>query len=51
MKVVIVGAGIGGLVCAIACRRERIDVTVLERAPKILHVSFIMLPSERVLIS
>ncbi|KAK1856983.1 salicylate hydroxylase [Colletotrichum chrysophilum] len=38
MKVVIVGAGIGGLVCAIACRREGIDVTVLERAPKILHV-------------
>ncbi|KAF0330560.1 salicylate hydroxylase [Colletotrichum asianum] len=31
MKVVIVGAGIGGLVCAIACRREGIDVTVLER--------------------
>ncbi|KAH0430705.1 hypothetical protein CcaCcLH18_07620 [Colletotrichum camelliae] len=38
MKVVIIGAGLGGLVCAIACRREEIDITVLERAPTILDV-------------
>ncbi|KAF4340669.1 salicylate hydroxylase [Fusarium beomiforme] len=33
MKVVIVGAGIGGLALAVACRRENLDVVVLERAP------------------
>ncbi|KAF5541288.1 salicylate hydroxylase [Fusarium mexicanum] len=33
MKVVIIGAGIGGLALAIACRRENLDVVVLERAP------------------
>lgn len=32
MKVVIVGAGIGGLTCAIACRQQNLDVVVLERA-------------------
>jgi salicylate hydroxylase len=35
MKVVIVGAGLGGLACAIACRREGIDVEILERSPEI----------------
>lgn len=34
LKVVIVGAGIGGLACAIACRRQDLDVIVLERAPE-----------------
>jgi len=38
MKVVIVGAGLGGLACALACRREGIEVDVLERAPEILPV-------------
>ncbi|OHE95128.1 hypothetical protein CORC01_09515 [Colletotrichum orchidophilum] len=33
MKVVVIGAGIGGLVCAISCRREGLDVVVLEQAP------------------
>ncbi|KAH8807753.1 putative salicylate hydroxylase [Xylogone sp. PMI_703] len=33
-KVVIVGAGIGGLSCAIACRLQGLGVEVLERAPK-----------------
>ncbi|KAF5650801.1 salicylate hydroxylase [Fusarium tjaetaba] len=33
MKVVIIGAGIGGLALAIACRQENLDVVVLERAP------------------
>lgn len=32
MKVAIVGGGLGGLACAIACRREEIDVEVFERA-------------------
>lgn len=38
MKVVIIGAGIGGLVCAIACRREGLDAVVLERAPELQPV-------------
>ncbi|QGI68533.1 hypothetical protein CEK26_012494 [Fusarium fujikuroi] len=33
MKVVIIGAGIGGLALAVACRRENLEVVVLERAP------------------
>ena len=32
LRVVIIGAGIGGLTCAIACRQEGLDVVVLERA-------------------
>ncbi|KAJ0414705.1 hypothetical protein BJY00DRAFT_305396 [Aspergillus carlsbadensis] len=32
MKVIIVGAGLGGLACAIACRRENLNVLVLERS-------------------
>ncbi|KAJ5121313.1 uncharacterized protein N7515_009274 [Penicillium bovifimosum] len=36
MKVIIVGGGLGGLACAIACRRESIEVEVLERS-KELH--------------
>ncbi|KAJ5379941.1 Monooxygenase FAD-binding, partial [Penicillium cataractarum] len=38
MKVLIVGAGLGGLACAIACRREGIDVEILERSPEIREV-------------
>ncbi|KAF7590660.1 hypothetical protein BBP40_002552 [Aspergillus hancockii] len=38
MKVIIIGAGLGGLTCAIACRRENLDVTVLERAEELLPV-------------
>ncbi|KAJ4176109.1 hypothetical protein NW755_014601 [Fusarium falciforme] len=38
MKVIIIGAGIGGLVCAIACRRENLSVTVLERTPVLAPV-------------
>ncbi|KAE8421584.1 hypothetical protein BDV36DRAFT_280645 [Aspergillus pseudocaelatus] len=36
MRVTIVGAGIGGLTCAIACRREKLDVIVLERSSELL---------------
>lgn len=39
MRVIIVGAGIGGLTCAIACRRENLDVIVLERSSELLPVS------------
>lgn len=39
MKVVIVGAGIGGLALAYACRRENLEVIVLERAPVLEPVS------------
>lgn len=40
LHVVVVGAGIGGLACAIACRRQNppIEVTVMERAPEILTI-------------
>ncbi|KAJ0299184.1 hypothetical protein COL516b_009437 [Colletotrichum fioriniae] len=38
MKVVIIGAGIGGLVCAISCRREGLEVVVLEQAPALQPV-------------
>ncbi|KAL3478497.1 hypothetical protein BJX99DRAFT_245468 [Aspergillus californicus] len=32
MKIIVVGAGLGGLACAIACRRENLEVVVLERS-------------------
>lgn len=40
MHVVVVGAGIGGLCCAIACRKANppLQVTVLERVPEILTI-------------
>lgn len=41
LKVVIVGGGIGGLACAVACRRRAnppLHVTVLERTPEILTI-------------
>ena len=34
LKVLIVGAGLGGLACAIACRRQDLEVIVLERTPE-----------------
>ncbi|OQE80171.1 hypothetical protein PENNAL_c0047G07639 [Penicillium nalgiovense] len=38
MKVIIVGGGLGGLACAIACRREGIDVEILERSDQVHEV-------------
>ncbi|KIW57035.1 hypothetical protein PV05_05640 [Exophiala xenobiotica] len=40
LHIVVVGAGIGGLACAIACRRSSppLEVTVVERAPEILTI-------------
>ncbi|KAL1856774.1 hypothetical protein Plec18170_003746 [Paecilomyces lecythidis] len=40
LHVAIVGAGIGGLACAIACRRANppLRVTVFERAPELLTI-------------
>ena len=39
MKVIIIGAGLGGLACAITCRQESLEVVILERAPEISAVS------------
>ncbi|KAF2703234.1 putative salicylate hydroxylase [Pleomassaria siparia CBS 279.74] len=38
INAIIVGAGIGGLACAIAARRQGLNVTVLERAEKLTPV-------------
>jgi len=38
LKIVIVGAGIGGLACAIASRRQGLNVIVLERTEKLTPV-------------
>lgn len=40
MQVIIVGAGLGGLTCAIACRRAGMDVVILEQSDVISEVSF-----------
>ncbi|CAG2011201.1 unnamed protein product [Fusarium graminearum] len=40
MQVVIVGAGLGGIACGIACRRQGLDVTILERAPELSEVQY-----------
>jgi salicylate hydroxylase len=50
MKVVIVGAGIGGMACALASKQEGLDVTLLERAPKLLPVrTFILFQNNAVM--
>ncbi|KAK1530178.1 uncharacterized protein CCOS01_05281 [Colletotrichum costaricense] len=38
MRVLIIGAGLGGLACAIACRREGLEVVVLERANRLVPI-------------
>ncbi|KIW96508.1 uncharacterized protein Z519_03577 [Cladophialophora bantiana CBS 173.52] len=37
-RVIIVGAGLGGLSCSIACRRQGLNVLVLEKAPAITAI-------------
>jgi len=39
LRVVVVGAGLGGLTCAVVCKKHDLDVVVLERAPQIAAVS------------
>jgi salicylate hydroxylase len=46
LQVIIVGAGLGGLSCAVACRLQGLKVVVLERAPEILPVSIDKPPSK-----
>jgi choline dehydrogenase-like flavoprotein len=38
LKVIIVGAGLGGLACAIECRRKGHQVIVFENAPEIMRI-------------
>ncbi|KAF2094888.1 putative salicylate hydroxylase [Rhizodiscina lignyota] len=38
LRVVIVGAGLGGLACGIACRQQGLEAVVIERAPEILEI-------------
>lgn len=38
LKVIIIGAGLGGLACAIACRRYGLEAIVLEQASRITPV-------------
>lgn len=37
-KTIIIGAGLGGLACAITCRRYGLEVIVLEQASRITEV-------------
>lgn len=41
MKVIIVGSGMGGLACAIACAQEGLEVIILERSAELLPVRYI----------
>ena len=38
MKIIIIGGGLGGLACALPCKQQGLDVTLLERAPEIIEV-------------
>ncbi|KAJ5812015.1 hypothetical protein N7474_008316 [Penicillium riverlandense] len=38
MQILIVGAGLGGLSCAISCRKAGLDATVLEQSPEISEI-------------
>jgi NADPH-dependent 2,4-dienoyl-CoA reductase/sulfur reductase-like enzyme len=38
IKVIVVGAGLGGLACAIECRRKGHEVIVFENAPEITRI-------------
>jgi 2-polyprenyl-6-methoxyphenol hydroxylase-like FAD-dependent oxidoreductase len=49
-KVVVIGAGLGGLACAIACCRAGLNVEIFEKAPKIEQVRRIQLILSKTLI-
>jgi len=38
INVIVVGAGLGGLACAIECRRKGHNVLVFENAPEIMRI-------------
>ena len=38
LNVIVVGAGLGGLACAIECRRKGHNVIVFENAPEIMRI-------------
>jgi salicylate hydroxylase len=42
MRVIIVGAGYGGLSAAIACRRQGFDVICFEQAPEFMRVTSLL---------
>jgi len=44
MKVIVVGAGLGGLATAIALSRTGHDVTILEQAPQLGEVCLAPIP-------
>jgi 2-polyprenyl-6-methoxyphenol hydroxylase-like FAD-dependent oxidoreductase len=49
MHVLIVGAGLGGLSCAIGCRRKGLEVTILERDERLTEVFVTIMISRQVL--
>jgi phytoene dehydrogenase-like protein len=46
LNVIVVGAGLGGLACAIECRRKGHNVIVFENAPEIMRIGFSFQTSE-----
>lgn len=47
MHVLIVGAGLGGLACAVSCRAAGLKTTILEQSPEITEVRLQPLPLQR----
>jgi 2-polyprenyl-6-methoxyphenol hydroxylase-like FAD-dependent oxidoreductase len=41
LDVIVVGAGLGGLACAIECRRKGHNVVVFENAPEIMRIGLV----------
>ena len=46
INVIIVGAGLGGLACAIECRRKGHNVIVVENAPEIMRIGDTLVPPD-----
>ena len=38
MKIIIIGGGLSGLACALSCKQQGLEVTLLEQAPEIVEV-------------